>query len=64
MRYSPPIKRKAAKRPEVQDNLMEHKQYIDKFLKDLSEIGNWNCGQGEAQKMSPLAKTTRGPELS
>jgi hypothetical protein len=43
---------------------MEHKQYIDKFLKDLSEIGNWNCGQGEAQKMSPLAKTTRGPEPS
>jgi len=29
---------------------MEHKQYIDKFLEDLSEIGNWKWGESEAQK--------------
>ena len=50
MRLSLPIYRKAVKCPEVKDNLMEHKQYIDKFLEDLSEIGNWKWGESEAQK--------------
>jgi phosphoketolase len=50
MRLSLPIYRKAAKCPEVKDNLMEHKQYIDKFLEDLPEIRNWKWGQGETQK--------------
>ena len=36
----------------------------DKFLENLSELGNWKWGQGEAQKKYPLAKRTRGPEPS
>ena len=50
MRYPLPINRKAAKCPEFKNNLIEHKQYIDKFLEDLPEIRNWKWGQGETQK--------------
>ena len=50
MRLSLPIYRKIVKCHEVKDNLMEHKQYIDKFLEDLPEIRNWKWGQGETQK--------------
>ena len=38
MGLSLPIYRKAAKCPEVKDNLMEQKQYIDKVGEDLPEI--------------------------
>jgi len=64
MRLSLPTYRKVVKCPEVKDNLMERMQYIDKFLENLSELGNWKWGQGEAQKKYPLAKRTRGPEPS
>ena len=50
MRYSLPINRKAAKRPEFKNHLIEHKQYIDKFREDLQELRNWKWGQGETQK--------------
>jgi phosphoketolase len=50
MRYPLPINRKAAKCPEFKNDLIEHKQYIDKVLEDLPEIQNWKWGQGETQK--------------
>jgi phosphoketolase len=50
MRYLLPINRKAANCSEFKNNLIEHKQYIDKFLEDLPEIRNWLWGQGETRK--------------
>jgi xylulose-5-phosphate/fructose-6-phosphate phosphoketolase len=50
MRYPLQIKRKADNCPEFKNNLIEHKQYIDKFLEELPEIRNWKWGQGETQK--------------
>ena len=50
MRCPLPINRKAANCSEFKNNLIEHKQYIDKFLEELPEIRNWKWGQGETQK--------------
>ena len=50
MRYPLPINRKAAKRPEFKNNLIEHKHYIDKHGEDLPEIRNWKWNHGDTQK--------------
>ena len=44
---------------QLQEKLVEHKQYIDKHGQDLPEISNWQWGQGGPQEGKPLEEKSR-----